>query len=71
MELVDKELSRRKFTSECTAAYIATIRGFVSEHIAHKLADIRRDHGMFDAMERDSEWDADTDLTLGASGLCT
>ena len=68
MELVDKKLSRRKFTSECTAAYIATIRGFVSEHIAHRLADIRRDHGMFDALERDIEWDADTDLTLGASG---
>ncbi|KAH9928960.1 beta and beta-prime subunits of DNA dependent RNA-polymerase [Fomitopsis serialis] len=67
MERVDKELSKRKFTSECTAAYIATIRGFISEHIAHKLAEIRKDHGMFDAMERDDEWDADTDLTLGAS----
>ncbi|KZT66991.1 beta and beta-prime subunits of DNA dependent RNA-polymerase [Daedalea quercina L-15889] len=67
MELVDKELSKRKFTNECTAAYIATIRGFFSEHIAQKLAEIRRDHGMFEALERDDEWDADTDLTLGAS----
>ncbi|KAH9950127.1 beta and beta-prime subunits of DNA dependent RNA-polymerase [Amylocystis lapponica] len=67
MELVDRELSKRKFTTECTAAYLATIRGFVSEHIAHKLAEVRKNHGMFDALERDDEWDADTDLSMGAS----
>ncbi|OBZ66630.1 DNA-directed RNA polymerase III subunit rpc1 [Grifola frondosa] len=52
LELVDRELSTRKFTSECTAAYLATIRGFPWH---------------FDALERDDEWDADTDLSMGAS----
>ncbi|OSX60618.1 hypothetical protein POSPLADRAFT_1148493 [Postia placenta MAD-698-R-SB12] len=67
LELVDRELSRRQFTSECTAAYLATIRGFVTEHIAHRLAEIRRNHGMFEALEREEEWDEETDLSLGAS----
>lgn len=69
LELVDRELSRRQFTSECTAAYLATIRGFVTEHIAHRLAEIRRNHGMFEALEREEEWDEETDLSLGASGM--
>ena len=69
MELVDRELSKRKFTSECTAAYLATIRGFVSEHIAQRLAQVRKDHDMFEALEREEEWDADTDLSMGASGM--
>lgn len=68
LEVVDRELSRRKFTSECTGSYMATIRGFISEYVAHKLAHVRKAHGMFDALERDDEWDADTDLSMGASG---
>ncbi|CAL1713617.1 unnamed protein product [Somion occarium] len=67
LEYVDRELAQRRFTSECTAAYIATIRGFVTERVAHRLAEIRKSHGMFDALEREEEWDADTDLSMGAS----
>lgn len=67
IEFVDRTLATRKFTAECTAAYLATIRKFLSENIAQKLADVRGRHGMFDAMEREDEWDADTDLTMGAS----
>ena len=67
LEYVDRELADRRFTSECTAAYIATVRGFIAEHIAQKVADIRKSRGMFGALERNEEWDADTDLTMGAS----
>ncbi|KAI0751657.1 beta and beta-prime subunits of DNA dependent RNA-polymerase [Daedaleopsis nitida] len=67
LEFVDRTLASRKFTSECTAAYLATIRKFISENIAQRLADVRKRHGMFDALEREDEWDADTDLSMGAS----
>ena len=67
MEMVDHELSKKKFTSECTAAYLATIRGFISENVAQRLAEIRKSRGMFDALEREDEWDEQTDLSMGAS----
>ena len=67
MELVDRELSHRKFTNECTAAYLATIRGFISENVANKLGEIRKSRGMFEALEREEEWDEETDLSMGAS----
>ena len=67
MEYVDRALATRRFTSECTAAYIATIRKFISENIAQKLGEVRKAHGMFEALEREDEWDADTDLSMGAS----
>ena len=66
--MVDRELSQKRFTGECTAAYLATIRGFVSECVAHRLAEIRKSRGMFEALEREDEWDEDTDLSMGASG---
>lgn len=67
---MDRELQSRKFTGECTAAYVATIRGFILEHVAHRLATVREGHGMFGALECASEWDEATDLSLGASGEC-
>ena len=48
--------------------YISTVRDFVREHIAERLADARRSRGMYDALERHPEWDEDTDLSMGASG---
>lgn len=69
IEITDEELNQKKFLSECTPAYRATLRGFVTEHIAHRLAEVRRSRGMFDALERQEEWDDDTDLNMGAS--CT
>lgn len=68
LEFVDRELAQRRFTGECTAAYLATIRGYVTENIAYRLAEIRKSRGMFDALQREDEWDADTDLSMGASG---
>ncbi|KZT20622.1 beta and beta-prime subunits of DNA dependent RNA-polymerase [Neolentinus lepideus HHB14362 ss-1] len=67
LEIVDSELSQKRYLSESTAAFRATVRGFVTEHIVHKLAEIRKSRGMFEALEREEEWDADTDLSLGAS----
>jgi DNA-directed RNA polymerase III subunit RPC1 len=68
LEIGDRELSAQKFTSECTPSYVTTIRDFISEHIAGKLGKLRLIRGMYDAMEREGEWDADTDLSMGASG---
>lgn len=68
LEIVDRELKTKKFASECTAAYLASLQSFVTYNIANRLGEVRRSHGMFDALERDGEWDADTDLSMGASG---
>lgn len=67
LEIVDHELSTKKFVSECPAAYMATIRGFIVDRIVHKMADVRKSQGMFEALEREDEWDEDTDLSMGAS----
>ncbi|KII96076.1 hypothetical protein PLICRDRAFT_130272 [Plicaturopsis crispa FD-325 SS-3] len=67
LEIVDSELATKKFLAECTAAYLATIRGFVTDRVAHRLGEVRKSRGMFDAIEREEEWDADTDLSMGAS----
>ncbi|KAI0084185.1 beta and beta-prime subunits of DNA dependent RNA-polymerase [Irpex rosettiformis] len=67
METVDRELSKKKFTTECTAAYLASLRGFIAENVAQKLAEQRKSRGMFEALEREDEWDEDTDLSMGAS----
>lgn len=68
IEILNQELSTQKFMDECSPSYIATIRDFVTENIAGRLANMRRIRGMFDALEREEEWDAETDLSLGASG---
>lgn len=67
MEILSHELSTPRFMSECTPSYIETIREFVTENIAGRLANMRQIRGMFDALEREEEWDAETDLSLGAS----
>jgi len=69
MEIADRELSQHRFTAECTPSYISTIRDFIQEHISLRLAEARKSRGMFDALERSNEWDADTDLSMGASGM--
>lgn len=68
MNIVDSELATPRFRSECTQAYLDIVRNFIFDNIAHKLADFRRSRGMFDALEKDVEWDENTDLSLGASG---
>jgi DNA-directed RNA polymerase III subunit RPC1 len=70
MELVDQELATPRFSSESSPAYLETVRKFILENLANKLAGTRKSRGMFDALEREAEWDEDTDLSMGASGLC-
>jgi len=69
MELVDQELASPRFNSESSPGYLATVRKFIYENLANKLASTRESRGMFDALEREAEWDEDTDLSMGASGL--
>lgn len=69
MELVDQELATPRFSSESSPAYLKTVRKFILENLANKLAGTRKSRGMFDALEREVEWDEDTDLSMGASGL--
>ena len=70
MELVDREFGSAKFKSECAPAYLDTVRVFISENVAHKMAEERTSRGMFDALERGDEWDEEMDFSMGASGLC-
>ncbi|KAG8885857.1 hypothetical protein FRB98_001570 [Tulasnella sp. 332] len=67
MEITDKELTSPKFKNECTAAYIATVRGFVLNNVARRAVKIRERHGMFGAEERQADWDENTDLTMMAA----
>jgi DNA-directed RNA polymerase III subunit RPC1 len=68
LEIVDRELSLPRFVTECTPAYISTIRTFFNDHVVHRLAVVRKSRGMFEALERNEEWDEDTDLSMGATG---
>lgn len=67
-EIVDREFETPRFKSGCSEIYLANARAFIVSKLANKLADSRRKQGMFDALEREGDWDEDTDLSLGASG---
>ena len=67
MDIVNVELSSPRFVNECTAAFLATVSRFMREVVA-RVAKVRSVHGLFDAVERDNEWDEYTDLTMGATG---
>ena len=69
-EIVNQQLSSKRFRSECTPAYLASIRDFIQTRVVRWQAEIRSSRGMFDALERDEEWDEYTDLSMGASGSC-
>ena len=65
---MDRELSHPRFATECTPAYISSIHTFLNDHVAHRLAIVRKSRGMFEALERSDEWDEYTDLSMGATG---
>ena len=67
MEIIDRELDTPRFRNECTPAYPVSVRKFIFDKLALKLADSRRGRGMFDALEKIEDWDDGTDLSLGAS----
>jgi DNA-directed RNA polymerase III subunit RPC1 len=66
MEIVNTELTNSHFVDECTAAFLATISRFMRE-VVTRVAKVRSIHGLFDAVEKDNEWDEHTDLTMGAT----
>ncbi|PPQ79563.1 hypothetical protein CVT25_003445 [Psilocybe cyanescens] len=67
MEYVDRELATPRFVVETSPTYLGIVRKFIFDNVANKMAEIRRGRGMFDALEREDEWDEDTDLSMGAS----
>lgn len=69
LEIVNRELATPRFKSGCNPVYIDVIRKFLADKLATRMAEARRKQGMFDALEREGDWDEDTDLSLGASGM--
>lgn len=65
--MTDKELATPRFANECTRTYLDAVRDFIHDGVAHKVAENRKSRGMFEAFEREGEWDADTDLSMGAT----
>ena len=66
MDIVNTELAGPRFVNECTAAFLATVSRFMRGVVA-RVAKVRSVHGLFDAVEKDTEWDEYTDLTMGAA----
>jgi DNA-directed RNA polymerase III subunit RPC1 len=54
--------------NEFTQTYLDVLRNFIHDNVARKIAENRQSRGMFEALERDIEWDVDTDLSMGATG---
>ena len=67
LRIVDEELSKPKFRSECTAAYTAMVRAFILDSVVRRLARFRQEHDMFEAEEMPNDWDEQMDLDMGAS----
>ncbi|KAF8306249.1 beta and beta-prime subunits of DNA dependent RNA-polymerase [Clavulina sp. PMI_390] len=63
--ITDKELASRKFRSECTAAYISTIRTFIAE-ICKARVKSREKYGVFDGAEQPPGHDEFTDYSSQA-----
>ena len=66
MNMVDEALSEDRFQRLCTAKYIEQVRDFCHDKIAKHMARTREVYGMYPALTRDGDFDADTDLSLGA-----
>ena len=66
MDLVNHLLSQDRFERVCTSKYIDQVREFCYEQVAKRMAETREAYGMYPALERDGDWDVDTDLSLGA-----
>jgi DNA-directed RNA polymerase III subunit RPC1 len=67
LEYTNKELSTQRYLEGCAATYIGHVKGFIRDVIVQRQIRARSQHGMFDALERDDDWDSDTDLTMGAT----
>jgi DNA-directed RNA polymerase III subunit RPC1 len=69
VEIIDRELSSPRFVKTCTAAYRETVREYILSKIVSHVAKVRERHGMYDALEKNDEWDEETDLSMGADGM--
>ncbi|KZO94824.1 beta and beta-prime subunits of DNA dependent RNA-polymerase [Calocera viscosa TUFC12733] len=65
VDLTNEMLGSKKFRSECTQQYIDSLRSYM-QAIARELGTIRQDYRMYDAVHKEEDWDAQTDLSLGA-----
>jgi DNA-directed RNA polymerase III subunit RPC1 len=65
-EMVAAELASPRWIKETTEKYRDQVQEFMTA-IVDKAAAIREAHGLYPALEREDEWDEDTDLTMGAS----
>ena len=65
-EVIDRELNSQRFVSLCTEKYREQVSAFLQKAVVEKAAAIREAFGMWPALERNEEWDEDTDLSMGA-----
>ncbi|PWY98687.1 putative RPO31-DNA-directed RNA polymerase III, 160 kd subunit [Testicularia cyperi] len=65
-EVVDRELNSPRFKNLCTDKYRDSIAEFLRENVVERAAKVREAFGMYPALEREEEWDEETDLSLGA-----
>ncbi|KAH6915466.1 DNA-directed RNA polymerase III largest subunit [Coprinopsis sp. MPI-PUGE-AT-0042] len=66
VDIIDRELSSPRFIKTCTSAYCETVREYILGKVVNRVAKIREQHGMYDAIEKNEEWDEETDLSMGA-----
>jgi DNA-directed RNA polymerase III subunit RPC1 len=66
MEIVDTELKSSRYQAECAPVFMNALRNFIQGNIANRLAKVRKSHGMYDALEKPTDWDIDMDLSMGA-----
>jgi DNA-directed RNA polymerase III subunit RPC1 len=71
MEIVEAELQSTRYQAECADIFMDSVKKFVQENIANRLAKVRRSHGMYDALDRPTDWDIDMDLSMGAPGTAS
>lgn len=69
-EITEEVLTSKDYVRACTEMYISQVRDFVHVYVAKRAADIREAHGLYGALEREDDWDEDTDLSMGASREC-
>lgn len=65
-EKVESTLQSHKWTSLTTEKYREQVREFLTKEVIQRAAKIRDHFTLYPAMEREEDWDEETDLTMGA-----
>ena len=63
---MERELTTKRWATECTESYIKIIRTFIEKNVIEPLVKARESRGMFDALEQPAEWDEEMDLNMNA-----